>query len=395
MIKELFIKYRGNKISKLKSDVDLIIQYRINILVLEKYSDKKLVEIDELSSDLYLYIFNNKEIPEILSNIKEIILQDEIFNKLICKRYLLLAYFSENLGYEKGIEEYLEEAKIRDSSIVKLNKDSFNSLEKELKKEKKDIKKQIKVLIEEKVEKKKEEKIKPIRISTEGINFILKICSLFFIVGGFLYTYFLLSYFNINVALYYGISDYIAGSIDVLFNIFVLLVVLSIGMIFQFDKMIKKKIYNEELNIENRKSDKLEYFTIILCLILLVIGYIIKKEVNIYILIIFLMVSLFLILSKIKLFNYLENPTSIFLFIIGLIMFSSQLALKINKDIINVLEGEKTIDINLKDKYERFEDLSFITMNSNYIFLWDKKENKSIVLPLSTISNLNSIEIKK
>ena len=395
MIKELFIKYRGNKISKLKSDVDLIIQYRINILVLEKYSDKKLVEIDELSSDLYLYIFNNKEIPEILSNIKEIILQDEIFNKLICKRYLLLAYFSENLGYEKGIEEYLEEAKIRDSSIVKLNKDSLNSLEKELKKEKKDIKKQIKVLIEEKVEKKKEEKIKPIRISTEGINFIMKICSLFFIVGGFLYTYFLLSYFNINVALYYGISDYIAGSIDVLFNIFVLLVVLSIGMIFQFDKMIKKKIYNEELNNENRKSDKLEYFTIILCLILLVIGYIIKKEVNIYILIIFLMVSLFLILSKIKLFNYLENPTSIFLFIIGLIMFSSQLALKINKDIINVLEGEKTIDINLKDKYERFEDLSFITMNSNYIFLWDKKENKSIVLPLSTISNLNSIEIKK
>lgn len=159
MIKELFIKYRGNKISKLKSDVDLIIQYRINILVLEKYSDKKLVEIDELSSDLYLYIFNNKEIPEILSNIKEIILQDEIFNKLICKRYLLLAYFSENLGYEKGIEEYLEEAKIRDSSIVKLNKDSFNSLEKELKKEKKDIKKQIKVLIEEKVERKKKKKL--------------------------------------------------------------------------------------------------------------------------------------------------------------------------------------------------------------------------------------------
>lgn len=76
-------------------------------------------------------------------------------------------------------------------------------------------------------------------------------------------------------------------------------------------------------------------------------------------------------------------------------MFSSQLALKINNDIISVLEGEKTIDINLKDKYERFEDLNFITMNSNYIFLWDKKENKSIVLPLSTISNLNSIEIKK
>lgn len=395
MIKNLFIKYRENKISKLKRDVDLIIQYRISILVLEKYSDKKLVEIDELSSDLYLYIFNNKEIPEILSNIKETILQDEIFNKLICKRYLILAYFSENLGYKKGIEKYLEEAKVRDSSIVKLNKDSFNSLEKELKKEKKDIKKQIKVLIEEKVEKKKEEKIKPIRISTEGINFILKICSLFFIVGGFLYTYFLLSYFNINVALYYGISDYIAGSIDVLFNIFVLLIVLSIGMIFQFDKMIKRQIYNEELNIENRKSDKLEYFTIILCLTLLIISYLIKKEVNIYILIIFLMVSLFLILSKIKLFNYLENPTSIFLFIIGLIMFSSQLALKINKDIINILEGEKTIDINLKDKYERFEDLNFITMNSNYIFLWDKKENKSIVLPLSTISNLNSIEIKK
>lgn len=94
MIKELFIKYRGNKISKLKSDVDLIIQYRINILVLEKYSDKKLVEIDELSSDLYLYIFNNKEIPEILSNIKEIIYKIEFLINLYVKD-IYFVYFSE------------------------------------------------------------------------------------------------------------------------------------------------------------------------------------------------------------------------------------------------------------------------------------------------------------
>ena len=62
---------------------------------------------------------------------------------------------------------------------------------------------------------------------------------------------------------------------------------------------------------------------------------------------------------------------------------------------MHVLKGEKEINISLKDEYKGFEDLNFITMNSNYIFLWDKKENKSVVLPLSTISNLNSIEIKK
>lgn len=380
MIKRIITKYIENKILKLKTDIDLIIQFRISIIVIESFSDKKILQINELSMNLFFHIMNNEELSESLSAMKEKILKDSIINKFLSIRHLLFAYLSENIGYEKGIEKYLEEAKKRDNTVVKLNKDSFNILEKDIKKTKKELKK---------------EKIKPIKISTEGINFILKICSLFFIVGGFLYTYFLLGYFNINVALYYSISDYIAGSIDVLFNIFVLLIVLSIGMIFQFDKMIKRQIYNKELDIENRKSDKLEYFTITLCLILLVISYIVKKEVNIHILIIFLMVSLFLILSKIKLFNYLENPTSLLLFIIGLIMFSSQLALKINGDIINVLEGEKTININLKDKYEGFENLNFITMNSNYIFLWDKKENKSIVLPLSIISNLNSIEIKK
>jgi energy-coupling factor transporter transmembrane protein EcfT len=166
-------------------------------------------------------------------------------------------------------------------------------------------------------------------------------------------------------------------------------------MLFQFDDMIRRQIYKKELNTENKLSDKVEYFAITFFLILLVVSYIIKKEVNIFILIILLVILLYFILSKIKLFNYLENPTSIFLFIIGLTMFGSQLALKIDRDIEHILKGEKEINISLNDEYKGFEDLSFITMNSNYIFLWDKKEKKSIVLPLSSISNLNSIEIKK
>jgi hypothetical protein len=395
MIKKLITKYRGYKILKLKDDIDNIMLHRVNIMLLEDFSDKKLLEVNELSINLFFHIINNEKLSETLFEIKEKILKDSIFNKFLSTRYLLFSYYSEILEYEKGIEEYFIKAKIINSSIVKLDKKSFNILEKDIKKTKKELKKEKQLLIEEKIEKKKKEEIKPIRISTEGINFLLKICSLFFIVGGFLYTYFLLGYFNINVALYYSISDYIAGSIDVLFNVFVLLIVLSIFMLFQFDDMIRRQIYKKELNTENKLSDKVEYFAITFFLILLVVSYIIKKEVNIFILIILLVILLYFILSKIKLFNYLENPTSIFLFIIGLTMFGSQLALKIDRDIEHILKGEKEINISLNDEYKGFEDLSFITMNSNYIFLWDKKEKKSIVLPLSSISNLNSIEIKK
>lgn len=395
MIKKLITKYREYKILKLKDDIDNIMLHRVNIMLLEDFSDKKILEINKLSINIYFHIINDEEFSESLFEIKEKILKDSFFNKFLSLRYLLLAYYSELLGYDKGIEKYLDEAKRINSNIVQLNKKTFYVLEKDIKKTKKELRKEKQLLIEEKIEKKKKEEIKPIRISTEGINFLLKICSLFFIVGGFLYTYFLLGYFNINVALYYSISDYIAGSIDVLFNIFVLLIVLSIFMIFQFDDMIRRQIYNKELNIENKLSDKVEYFAITFFLILLVISYIIKKEVNIFILIILLVILLYFILSKIKLFNYLENPTSLLLFIIGLTMFSSQLAFKIDRDIESILKGKNTITINLKDKYVGFEDLSFITMNSNYMFLWDKKEKKSIVLPLSTISNLNSIEIKE
>jgi hypothetical protein len=395
MIKKLIKKYTEYKILKLKTDIDNVMLYRISIMLSEDFSDKKLLEVNKLSINLFFHIINNEKLSETLFEIKEKILKDSIFNKFLSTRYLLFSYYSEILEYEKGIEEYFIKAKIINSSIVKLDKKSFNILEKDIKKTKKELKKEKQLLIEEKIEKKKKEEIKPIRISTEGINFLLKICSLFFIVGGFLYTYFLLGYFNINVALYYSISDYIAGSIDVLFNVFVLLIVLSIFMLFQFDDMIRRQIYKKELNTENKLSDKVEYFAITFFLILLVVSYIIKKEVNIFILIILLVILLYFILSKIKLFNYLENPTSIFLFIIGLTMFGSQLALKIDRDIEHILKGEKEINISLNDEYKGFEDLSFITMNSNYIFLWDKKEKKSIVLPLSSISNLNSIEIKK
>lgn len=155
MIKKLITKYSEYKILKLKDDIDNIMLHRVNIMLLEDFSDKKILEINELSINLFFHIINNEKLSETLFEIKEKILKDSIFNKFLSTRYLLLSYYSEILGYEKGIEEYFIKAEIINSPIVKLDKKSFNILEKDIKKTKKELKKEKQLLIEEKIEKKK------------------------------------------------------------------------------------------------------------------------------------------------------------------------------------------------------------------------------------------------
>ncbi len=159
MIKKLIKKYTEYKILKLKTDIDNVMLYRISIMLSEDFSDKKLLEVNELSINLFFHIINNEKLSETLFEIKEKILKDSIFNKFLSTRYLLFSYYSEILEYEKGIEEYFIKAEIIDSSIVKLDKKSFNILEKDIKKTKKELRKEKQLLIEEKIEKKKKEEI--------------------------------------------------------------------------------------------------------------------------------------------------------------------------------------------------------------------------------------------
>ena len=90
----------------------------------------------------------------------------------------------------------------------------------------------------------------------------------------------------------------------------------------------------------------------------------------------------------------MKKPIPILLSLIGIVLFISQLTLIIDKYIKSVLKNERNLSIKLKSDYKRFENLSLITINSNNLFFWDKELKKSIVIPLSKISNLDSIEIK-
>ena len=81
--------------------------------------------------------------------------------------------------------------------------------------------------------------------------------------------------------------------------------------------------------------------------------------------------------------------------ILGIILFSSQLALRVDNDIKSVLKNENKLSIKLKNDYKKFENLNLITMNSAYLFLWDKENKKSIIIPLSKISNFDYIEIRE
>ena len=390
--KKYNMKVYSKKILNVLSDINHSLLYRIFILIQDNLKEKQLTKYS--NKILSKYIIGEEEIEEdkeLLNNI----MKDEKIKELISLRFLIHSYYYGIFDIKDIEESYYEKALSISDNLIKLNKETFKKQKSFLKEIKIKLKIEFDKIIKERVERRRFEETSKVKISTENINFALKLCSLFFIVGGFLYTYFFMSYFNINIALYYSISDYIAGSMDVLFNIFIILIVLSIFMLFEFDNMLNKEFFNDEYGIYTEKSQRQEYLVFGFFLIVLIINYIITNTVEAFLVIMTLVMLFYIILLKIKILKYLENPIPIVLSIIGMVLFLSQLALRIDSDIKSVLKDEKKLNITFNKDYKKYEKLNLITMNSNYIFLWDKKENKSIVLPLSKISNLNNIEIKE
>ncbi|WP_072682615.1 hypothetical protein [Arcobacter sp. LA11] len=390
------MKIYSKEILKVISNINYAILYRIFILIQDKLEDKQLTEINKYSEEIFKkYILNNDEIREEDRELLSNVMADEKIKELLSLKFLLNSYYYGVFHIEDDEELYYKKAlKIKDN-LTKLNKKTFYNQKKIVKKIENELKQEFNKITKERIERRKFEETPKVRISTENINFILKICSLFFIVGGFLYTYFFMAYFNINISLYYNISDYIAGSMDVLFNIFIILIVLSIFMAFEFDNMLNKEFFNDEYGISSSKSYTQEYLVFGFFFVTSILNYLITNTIETFLVIMTLVMLFYIVLPKIKILNYLEKPIPIVLSLIGIILFISQLALRIDKDIKSVLKNEKKVSIKLKYDYTKFEELSLITINSNYLFFWDKEKKKSIVIPLSRISNLDSIEIRE
>lgn len=390
------MKFYYKKVLDVLVNINQVILYRIFILIQGKLEGNKLTEVNSYSEEiLRKYILEENEILESDKEILNIIMADEKINELLALKSLINSYYYRIFDIKEKEESYYKKALIMNGNLQKLDKKTFRNQRKWVEKTKKELKQEYQKIIKERIERRKFDEIPKIKISTENINFILKICSLFFIVGGFLYTYFFMSYFNINIALYYSISDYIAGSMDVLFNIFVILVVLSIFMLFEFDNMLNKEFFNDEYRISSSKSYIQEYSFFAFFFIITLLDYLITDTLEAFLVIITVVMLFYIILPKIKIFKYLDKPIPILLSIIGIVLFTSQLALRIDQDINSVLKNEKKLSIKLNGDYKKFENLNLITINSNYIFFWDNEANKSIVIPFSKISNLDKIEVNQ
>lgn len=390
------IKIYSKKILNVLENTQYAILYRIFILIQNNLEENKLTEINKYSERiLKKYIIEESTIDEEDRELLSIVMADEKIKRLISLRLLINSYYYGVFGLDDKEELYYKKALKIDDNLLKLNVKTFDNEKKNIKKTKNVLQKEFNKITEQKIETRKFDETPKIKISTDNIYFVLKICSLFFIVGGFLYTYFFMSYFNINVALYYSISDYIAGSIDVLFDVFVILVVLSIFMIFEFNNLLFNEFLNDEYKISSVKSLKEVYIVFGFSLTILILNYLITNTIEVLFVVMTLVMLYFILLPKIKIFNYLENPTPILLSILGIILFSSQLALRVDNDIKSVLKNENKLSIKLKNDYKKFENLNLITMNSAYLFLWDKENKKSIIIPLSKISNFDYIEIRE
>ena len=390
------IKIYSKKILNVLENTQYAILYRIFILIQNNLEENKLTEINKYSERiLKKYIIEESTIDEEDRELLSIVMADEKIKRLISLRLLINSYYYGVFGLDDKEELYYKKALKIDDNLLKLNVKTFDNEKKNIKKTKNVLQKEFNKITEQKIETRKFDETPKIKISTDNIYFVLKICSLFFIVGGFLYTYFFMSYFNINVALYYSISDYIAGSIDVLFDVFVILVVLSIFMIFEFNNLLFNEFLNDEYKISSVKSLKEVYIVFGFSLTILILNYLITNTIEVLFVVMTLVMIYFILLPKIKIFNYLENPTPILLSILGIILFSSQLALRVDNDIKSVLKNENKLSIKLKNDYKKFENLNLITMNSAYLFLWDKENKKSIIIPLSKISNFDYIEIRE
>ena len=350
-------------------------------LAIEKLYENR---IPEASTDFY-----NENQELILSEIKNAKNIEEIVGRQDLHLQLMRYYFNDSPQLLS--DDHPLKANLSGPQIKKLSTKEFNKKSREVSRQFKKAKREVRAKLKDRREKEEYERLPKIEIISPKISVILGLFSVLFLCTGFLYNVLFLGYFGIELSKFFTISDYLASSIDKVYYCFIsILVGMAIGL-FLYPEYLKGEIP------KIRRSKFAEVFDksiMPLMAILVVVSYIQKNYDGF-----FIALQLFLFLLSIHIIiyflKYFENPIRSYFILIATTLFFLSISLGAVKDISSIYREETG---NIKKYHVVFKkgitleekNLILLASNSKYAFFYDKKHQKTIVLPTHDIDHIET-----
>lgn len=325
--------------------------------------------------------------------LRERILNDSWVAKNIADYHRITAYYFSFNGsgdmHSEHVEDAMLKAKQAIASVERLDKPDFIKISENSKKEKRLLRKRIKVCKKSKLQREKLNIIKPVKITSSHFSVALTLISTMFLISGFIYTKVFFYWFGINVGDFYNIQDYLSSSIDVIsstaLSAFLGLVFLFLG----FNRAFNEELHDEQLDIQEKHRDYVWPIIITTsCIGLAVSIYTNGRWPTIFV---FPIVFAFLmhIYFRIPLWKFVENKVSVGTVCLVIVFFFMHLGFTIKHNVENILleDYEPIYSIELQREYEKYSQMSYVTSNSNFVFLIDVETKEVVVLPKHSVAS--------
>ena len=202
--------------------------------------------------------------------------------------------------------------------------------------------------------------------------------SVSFVIAGYLYTHWLYGSFGIDVSQFFSLNDYLASSIEEIWNSLSILFGYFLTILNNFRNYIVRTKYGFQ---KKDKFGKLSYF--IFLFILLISSYIFYLY-NIPIYYRFSLISVcFLSIPLIKFFTikFSKNSQFSFFLLLSLLLFFTNLHSSAYERIASIKKGDSGIDFEIEVGTRKFthENSTFIGGNTRYIFLYTQSGSVEII----------------
>lgn len=390
--------YKLRQILQVRTEIRTNLFRRLYLDTCETFPENTLSENGDIASTVTQAVLGLDNLNLVVDEASvEIVRQQTSNNNWINQNiadyhWVTAYYFSFNNSYSlhsERVEEAMFKAKGALVTVDNLNDSSFSKLGKSVKKEKKLLRKRISVSNKLKIERKKLEIISPIKITASHLSVSLTLISTLFLISGFVYTKTFFYWFGINVGDFYSAQDYLSSSIDVISSTAFSALIGLLSLFYGLSRALNDELYDGQFDVQEKRRDY--FWPIILVtssLGLAVSVYTTGRWPSIFVFPI-IFASLMYTYFRIPIWKFVENKATVGTACLVIAIFVMHLGFKIKDNVENVLldEYEPIYSIELQSKYERYSKMSYLTSNSNFVFLVDIKTKKVVVLPKNSVTS--------
>ncbi|MGF1881610.1 hypothetical protein [Vibrio splendidus] len=398
LVSSKIIESKVNKISKIQFDLRINIFSRLYLKACEIFPENKLLENRDLSKNLVHEILglesHNLSVDETCIRVlRERISSDVLVQQGIADYHRMTAYIyhscvSRSLDSDR-VEEALHKAKEVIDDVEYLSKPEFKILSESVRKDKRLLKKRIRIANKLKVEREKSGLIPPVKVTASHFSVSLTFISTLFLISGFVYTKSFFYWFGINVGGFYNIQDYLSSSIDVISSTAFSAVIGLAGLCNGLYRSIDDELHDDQFDIDSkRKGYVIPFILVTSCFALTYSIYTSGRWPNIFVfpIVLFLLIEAF---HRIPFLKFVENKTTIGSACLVIAIFFMHLGFTIKSNVESVFldDYEPIYSIELQDKYKTYSQMSYLTSNSNFVFLIDVDTKEVVVLPKNSVTS--------